>query len=74
MGTPPVGRLAVINRAAIRIPVRAVVRLGFIHKMSWLRQPMPCSGGVTVVKVVDGRFDERLANLFIDVNRHFANP
>ena len=67
-----------MNRAAIGITVRLVVRLYFIHKILWLRQPLPRLGGMTVIEVVNGRFHERLAkpghhHLSVHVSDHRAS-
>src|ERR1035437_1523144 len=61
MRPSPIWRLAVMNRAPIRISVRLVIVQQFIHNLLRLRQPLPRLSGLEVIEVSDRRFRERLA-------------
>ena len=59
MRASPIRRLPVVNRATIRISVRLVFILKFIHKMRSFRQPLPRSDIVGVIKIPGLHFCER---------------
>jgi len=53
MGAPPIRRMPLINRAAMRISVRLVIRLQFSHKISRFHQPLLRFGGMSVIEVMN---------------------